>query len=211
MHFVRRTKASQGQLNTSPRENNVEYCLFPNLALVRCQKWLQAISSQSLSVAEMLKLGKTIKKTSTSSQLKISTWRQWFGHVADLLKQSIINPCPRFPRLEKFNLTWDLSLWHAKVMEGFARKTLIHTSTQGRGTPPRTPWFILYRREATDGGNCGAKMFFTDYLKGFDLIDHSTLLRELASFDIDTVLINWISAFLTRRSKTVRIGNSLPD
>ena len=166
---------------------------------------------KSLSVAEMLKLGKTIKKTSTSSQLKISTWRQWFGHVADLLKQSIINPCPRFPRLEKFNLTWDLSLWHAKVMEGFARKTLIHTSTQGRGTPPRTPWFILYRREATDGGNCGAKMFFTDYLKGFDLIDHSTLLRELASFDIDTVLINWISAFLTRRSKTVRIGNSLPD
>ena len=57
----------------------------------------------------------------------------------------------------------------------------------------------------------GLKCFFRDYLKGFDLIDHSTLLRELASFDIDTVLINWISAFLTRRSKTVRIGNSLPD
>ena len=175
-----------------------------------------------LSVAEMLKRGKTIKKTSTSSQLKTSTWRQWFGHVPDLLKQSIINPCPRFSRLEKINLTWDLSLWHAPLPKSWRglraaslwckfRKTLIHTSTQGRGTPPRTPWFIFYRREATDGGNCGAKMFFTDYLKGFDLIDHSTLLRELASFDIDTVLINWISAFLTRRSQTVRIGNSLPD
>ena len=114
---------------------------------------------KSLSVAEMLKLGKTIKKTSTSSQLKTSTWRQWFGHVADLLKQSIINPCPRFPRLEKFNLTCDLSLWHAKVMEGFARKTLIHTSTQGRGTPPRTPWFIFTGAKQLMVGIAGLKCF----------------------------------------------------
>ena len=27
---------------------DVEYCLFPNLAQVRCQKWLQAISSQKV-------------------------------------------------------------------------------------------------------------------------------------------------------------------
>ena len=40
-------------------------------------------------------------------------------------------------------------------------------------------------------------MFFADYSKGFDLIDHSILLRELVCFDIDTVLINWIRAFLT--------------
>ena len=36
-----------------------------------------------------------------------------------------------------------------------------------------------------------------DVSKGFDLIDHWILLRELASFHIDTVFINWISAFLT--------------
>ena len=41
--------------------------------------------------------------------------------------------------------------------------------------------------EATDNGNCGARMFFADYSKGFDLIDHSILLRELAFFDIDAV------------------------
>ena len=52
-------------------------------------------------------------------------------------------------------------------------------------------------QEATDSGNCGARMFFADYSKGFDLIDHSILLRELVCFDIDTVLINWIRAFLT--------------
>ena len=42
-------------------------------------------------------------------------------------------------------------------------------------------------------------------------MDHSILLRELASFDIDTVLIKWISAFLTGRWQAVRIGNSLSD
>ena len=35
-----------------------------------------------------------------------------------------------------------------------------------------------------------------DVSKGFDRIDHWILLRELASFHIDTVFINWISAFL---------------
>ena len=54
-------------------------------------------------------------------------------------------------------------------------------------------------------------MFFADYSKGFHLIDHSILLREFTSFDIDTVLINWIRAFLTGRSQAVRIGNSLSD
>ena len=54
-------------------------------------------------------------------------------------------------------------------------------------------------------------MFFADYSKGFHLIDHSILLRELTSFDIDTVLINWIRAFLTGRSQAVRIGNCLSD
>ena len=29
--------------------------------------------------------------------------------------------------------------------------------------------------EATDGRNCGARMFFAYYSKGFDLIDHSVL------------------------------------
>ena len=54
-------------------------------------------------------------------------------------------------------------------------------------------------------------MFFADFAKGFDLIDHSILLRELAFFVIVTVLINLIRAFLTERSQAVRIGKSLSD
>ena len=69
-------------------------------------------------------------------------------------------------------------------------------------------YILLAIHEATDRG---ARMFFANYSKGFDLIDHSILLRKLAFFDIDTVLINWIRAFLTGRSQAVRIGNSLSD
>ena len=50
-------------------------------------------------------------------------------------------------------------------------------------------------------------IFFADYSKGFDLIDHSIHLRELMSFDISTVLINWIRAFLTGRSQAVKLEN----
>ena len=92
---------------------------------------------------------------------------------------------------------------------------MTHARTQGRGTPPRTALIYILQaiHEATDSGNCGARMFFAEYSKGFDprLIDHSILLRELAFFDIDIVLINWIRAFLTGRSQAVRIGNFLSD
>lgn len=50
-------------------------------------------------------------------------------------------------------------------------------------------------------------MFFADYSKGFDLIDHSIFL----SFSIETLLINWIRVFFTERSQAVSIGNFLLD
>ena len=91
-------------------------------------------------------------------------------------------------------------------MEGFARSRLVAQISEN--LDPRQ-----YEREghstaipeATDSGNCEARMFFADYSKGFGLIDHFIFLRELALFDIDTVLINWIRAFLTERLQAVRI------
>ena len=99
-YFVRRTEATQGQLNTSPRENNPKKrCGVLPISQPGPSKMPKVATSyfipKSLSVVEMPKLGKTIKKTSTSSQLKTSTCRQWLGHVPDLLKQSIINPLPK--------------------------------------------------------------------------------------------------------------------
>ena len=106
-------------------------------------------------------------------------------------------------------------------MEGFARSRLVariskkldprQYAREGHSITDALIYILQAIHEATDRVNCGARMFFADYSKGFDLIDHSILLRELAFFDIDTVLINWIRVLLTGRSQAVRIENSLSD
>ena len=61
---------------------------------------------------------------------------------------------------------------------------------EGHYTTDALIYILQAIHEATDSGNCGGRMFFADYSKGFDLIDHSIFLGELALFDIDIVLIN---------------------
>ena len=61
--------------------------------------------------------------------------------------------------------------------------------------------------EAFDKGHCYARVLFTDFSKGFDLIDHNVLCDELRSLDIHEVLINWIASFLTNRSQKVKVGS----
>ena len=63
--------------------------------------------------------------------------------------------------------------------------------------------------EAIDSGNCSVRIFFADFTKGFDLIDHSVLLDELKSFNIDQTLFFWVRSFLTNRIQAVRVGSSL--
>ena len=106
-------------------------------------------------------------------------------------------------------------------MEGFPRTRLVaqisenldprQYAREGHSTTDALIYILKAIHEATDSGNCGARMFFADYSKGFDLVDHSIHLSELACFDIDTVLINWIRVFLTERSNAVTIENSLSD
>ena len=63
--------------------------------------------------------------------------------------------------------------------------------------------------EAIDSGNCSVRIFFADFTKGFDIIDHPILLDELRSFNIDQTLLFWIRSFLTNRTQAVRVGSSL--
>ena len=55
----------------------------------------------------------------------------------------------------------------------------------------------------------GAWIFFADFSKGFDLIDHNILMTELRKLEVDPALISWIAAFLTDRQQAVRIGATL--
>ena len=58
--------------------------------------------------------------------------------------------------------------------------------------------------EAIDSENCFVRIFFADFTKAFDIIDHSILLDEFRSFNIDRV-----RSFLTNRTQAVRVGSSL--
>ena len=83
-------------------------------------------------------------------------------------------------------------------------------ATEGHSTSDA----LIYLHQAIHGAadrDYGAKIFLADISKGFDMIDHSILLTELASFSIDPALINWIKEFLISRSQAVRISNSLSE
>ena len=53
------------------------------------------------------------------------------------------------------------------------------------------------------------RMFFSDFSKGFDLVEHNVLLRELDNLDVDPHLVRWIAAILTNRNQRVRVGEVL--
>ena len=55
--------------------------------------------------------------------------------------------------------------------------------------------------EEVDYAHLGARVFFTDFSKGFDLIDHNILKTELRKLEVDPALISWIAAFLTDREQ----------
>ena len=65
--------------------------------------------------------------------------------------------------------------------------------------------------EAVDCADLGARIFFANVSKGFDLIDHNILMTELQKLKVDPALISWIAAFLTDRQQAVRIGAALSD
>ena len=63
--------------------------------------------------------------------------------------------------------------------------------------------------EATDSGNAGARLFFADFSKGLDLIDHNILLEELRGLEVSPSIINWIAGFLAGQKQAVTIEGTL--
>ena len=94
-------------------------------------------------------------------------------------------------------------------MEGFVRSSLItqiaeniharQYAREGHSTVDALIYFLQSIHEATDTRECSAKTFFADLFKGFDLIYHNILLKELSSLNTDPVLVDWIKAFFTNR------------
>ena len=109
----------------------------------------------------------------------------------------------------------------AKVMEGFTCSRLLpqlerkidpcQFSRKGHCTTDALIYMLQAIYEAVDSGEASARIFFADFSKVFDLIDHSILMQELADLEVHPVLLSWIAAFLTSRKQAVRIGRTLSD
>ena len=109
----------------------------------------------------------------------------------------------------------------AKVMEGFTCTRLLpqldskidpsQFCSKGHSTTDALLYMLQAIYEAVDSGEASARIFFADFSKGFDLIDHSILMQELANLEVHPALLAWIAAFLTNRKQAVRIGGTLSD
>ena len=144
------------------------------------------------------------------------------GFVPDTLKQSIITPVPKVcpPQDIKSDLRpIALTSCLAKVLEGFSNKRLLRQMSDtidprqyarhGHSTVHALIYLMQAIHEAIDSGNYSVRIFFADFTKEFDIIDHSVLLDELKFFDIDQTLFFWVRSFLTNRVQAVRVGSSL--
>ncbi|XP_048578039.1 uncharacterized protein LOC125559895 [Nematostella vectensis] len=144
------------------------------------------------------------------------------GHVPKRLKSSYITPTPKVspPKvieedLRPITLTSPL----AKILEGFTLDLLTSQvikkldikqfSVSGKSTTHALVYMLHVILEALYRGNNYVRIFFADFSKGFDLVDHHSLLNEMRSLDVHPVITRWVFSFLTDRSQRVRIGSSL--
>lgn len=79
----------------------------------------------------------------------------------------------------------------------------------GRSTTQTLVYLLHTILETIDRGEMYVRLFFSDFSKGFDLVDHNALLHELDNLDVDPHLMRWIAAFLTNRKQWVRVRTVL--
>ena len=107
----------------------------------------------------------------------------------------------------------------AKIMEGFTCSRLL-SQLEGkidpspvRGILRQMPFYICFKRSTKQLMVVRRRLGYSSqsFSKGFDLIDHSILMQELADLEVYPVLLSWITSFLTYRKQAVRIGSTLSD
>ena len=140
------------------------------------------------------------------------------GVFPSQLKRSIIRPIPKVSLptsieddLRPISLTSQIS----KVMEGFmlnnlfsqvANKLDAKQFAQPKKSTTHALVYLLHLILAgLDNGHCSVRLFFADFKKGFDLVDHNVIVQELFNLDVHPILIQWIKAFLTDREQCVKI------
>ena len=164
-----------------------------------------------------MKIGKAIGPDCIPNRVLKEFAQELAPVVKDIYNASLIEGY--FPDALKASIALTCTL--AKVLEGFTRDRLItpvshqidprQFARAGHSTTDALVYLLQAVYEAVDTGSCGARMFFADYSKGFDMIDHSVLIEELRNMHVHPVLVNWIIAFLCNRTQAVRIENIISE
>ena len=137
------------------------------------------------------------------------------------LKRSIVIPIPKVSlphSVEEYLRPISLTPQISKVMEGFTLTKLFsqiesQLDTKQFALPKKsTTRALVYLLHSIlsplENGSCSARLFFEDFKKGFDLVDHNFIIRKLENLGVHPVMVRWIKAFLSNREQCVRIGNS---
>ena len=103
----------------------------------------------------------------------------------------------------------------AKIMEGFSLETLMSEDegkldTNQFAVPVKSMtqalvYLLHLIHSSVDKGHCAVRLFFADFKKGFDLVDHNIIILELQKLDVHPVLVQWTKSFLTEKEQCVRI------
>ena len=99
----------------------------------------------------------------------------------------------------------------AKVLEGFTLARVYPSivgnlgrnqfAVAGKSTEQALVYLLHLALEALDRGGCYLRLFFADFKKGFDLVDHFILKEKLSTqYNLHWSLLRWIASFLQGRA-----------
>ena len=77
-----------------------------------------------------------------------------------------------------------------------------------KSTTQALVYFLHRIHPSLNKGDCLARLFFADFRKDFDLVDHNVIIAELENLEINPVIVRWIKDFLTDREQCVKLCNS---
>ena len=107
----------------------------------------------------------------------------------------------------------------AKVLEGFTLVSLYRQAVDsldpkqfsacGRSTTHTLVYFLHTILEASDSGGNYLCIFFADFSKGFDLVDHNVIMQELELLGVNNHITRWIGEFLRSTPQFVKIGDAV--
>ena len=144
------------------------------------------------------------------------------GTFPKALKRSIVVPVPKVlpPKCIEDDLRpISLPSQIAKVMEDctldkFFPEVVNKLDTKQFALPKKsTTHALVYLLHsilvALERGSCTSRLFFADFKKGFDLVDHIVIIKDLTLLGTHLSIIRWIKAFLCDRGQCVRVGTSM--